>query len=61
MSKWTLFPADTDQYTVEIEDYAGVIGVTVGDITAEINPAEARHMAGVLMQAANIVEMEGVT
>jgi len=58
MSKWTLFPADTDQYTVEIEDYAGVIGVTVGDLTAEVNTAEARHMAGVLLQAANIVEME---
>ena len=59
MSKWTLFPADNYQYTVEIEHYAGVVGITVGDVTAELNPAEARHMAGVLLQAANIVEMEG--
>jgi hypothetical protein len=32
---------------------------TVGDITTELNPAEARHMAGQLLEFANIVEMEG--
>jgi hypothetical protein len=52
MSKWTLFPGDTDQWTVEVEHYDELVAVTVGDITTELTPAEARHLAGAIMYAA---------
>jgi hypothetical protein len=59
MSKWTLFPADTDQHTVEIADHVGRVEVTVGRHVAHLDPTEARHMAGALLYAASCVETGG--
>lgn len=59
-NKWTLFPGDTDQWTVEIEHYDGLVAVTVGDITTEVTPAEARHLAGAIMYAARHEDLDVV-
>jgi hypothetical protein len=53
MNTWTLFPADTDQYNLIIEHYDGLIAITVGDITTELTPREARHVAGAIRDAAH--------
>jgi len=57
-AKWTLFPGDIDQYPLEVEHYAGLIAITVGDVTTEITPAEARHAAAAINYHANLVANE---
>jgi len=47
-AKWTLFPGDIDQYSIEVEHCAGLIAITVGDVTTEITPAEAQHLAAAI-------------
>ena len=52
MTPWTLFPSDNTQPPVEVEDYTGLVLVTYGDITVQLTPAEARHLAGAIMYSA---------
>ena len=56
--KWTLFPDDTDQYSLEVEHYTGLVAITVGDITTELTPTEARHVAAAINYHANLVANE---
>ena len=56
--KWILIAGDIDQYPLEVEHYAGLIAITVGDVTTEITPAEARSVAASINYHANLVANE---
>lgn len=53
---WKLFPSDTDQPTVEVWHLGDVVGIDVGDMTAQLTVHEARHLAGALGDAARRAE-----